>query len=325
MKNLNEQINKMKSIMGLSEGVGYDTIDLVGGIELIRNRDRSIESEDSYDIIDGVGKNLGFVHIVDRGDYFQVANVNIRVEKTGLGYILYKKLISILSKPLVSDDIMSSKVIGLWDKLVNDGFAERFRVGDGFKYRSVGVNLKNEGVNDGVNEGVGGIEVYHGCDTKISSFVDDFVGGKNATDQEGPGIYFTTSKENAQRYGENIYVATLMPRKLLSEKPSGGSYAELLKLAKMAPEWEDTAQNWDENPSVGIVKAVKDAIQYNENEKDRFLQIWIYFYRNNPRDYVRNCVKLGYDGIVVDRESMYIDEPIKHYIVYNPSIIQVRG
>ena len=177
----------------------------------------------------------------------------------------------------------------------------------------------------GLSEGVGGIEVYHGSDTKISSFVDDFVGGKNATDQEGPGIYFTTSKENAQRYGENIYVATLMPRKLLSEKPSGGSYAELLKLAKMAPEWEDTAQNWDENPSVGIVKAVKDAIQYNENEKDRFLQIWIDFYRNNPRDYVKNCVKLGYDGIVVDRESMYIDEPIKHYIVYNASIIQVRG
>lgn len=170
MKNLNEQINKMKSIMGLSEGVGYDTIDLVGGIELIRNRDRSIESEDSYDIIDGVGKNLGFVHIVDRGDYFQVANVNIRVEKTGLGYILYKKLISILSKPLVSDDIMSSKVIGLWDKLVNDGFAERFRVGDGFKYRSVG--FKSE---IGLNEGVGGIGVYHGSDTKISSFVDDFV------------------------------------------------------------------------------------------------------------------------------------------------------
>ena len=139
MKNVTTDIALRESNgKGLSEGVGYDTIDLVGGIELIRNRDRSIESEDSYDIIDGVGKNLGFVHIVDRGDYFQVANVNIRVEKTGLGYILYKKLISILSKPLVSDDIMSSKVIGLWDKLVNNGFAERFRVGDGFKYRSVG-------------------------------------------------------------------------------------------------------------------------------------------------------------------------------------------
>lgn len=169
-----------------------------------------------------------------------------------------------------------------------------------------------------------GITVYHGSNTKITNFVTDFVGGNNATDQEGPGIYFTTSLDNANRYGEYVHKVILKPRKLLSEKPRGGTSAELLKLAKMAPDWEDTAMNWSENPQVGIVKAVNDAIQYNDNEKDRFLQIWIDFYRNHPVEYVKNCVKLGYDGIVVDRQSLFENDPIKHYIIYNPSIIEIQ-
>ena len=170
----------------------------------------------------------------------------------------------------------------------------------------------------------GEITVYHGTDKEITSFVDDFVGGKNATDQEGPGIYFTTSKENAYRYGKNLYEAILRPRKLLTESPRGGNIPELMKLAKQAPNWGDTAMNWHENPSKGIVEAIQSAFKYNDNEKDRFLQIWIDFYRDSPLDYVRNCVKMGYDGIVVDRESIYINEPIKHYIIYNPQIIQVK-
>jgi hypothetical protein len=178
----------------------------------------------------------------------------------------------------------------------------------------------------GLLENQNPIVVYHGSKTKISSFVDDFVGGKNANDQEGPGIYFTTSESNAERYGEYVHKAILRPRKLLYDKPRGGNVPELLKLAKMAPEWEDSALNWNENPNNGIIKAVNDAFKYNNNEKDRFLQIWVDFYRNNPKEYVRNCVKLGYDGIVVDRESLFDGEySIKHYIVYNTGIIEKVG
>ena len=36
------------------------------------------------------------------------------------------------------------------------------------------------------------IIAYHGTNNKIDKFVTDFVGGQNAMDQEGPGIYFTT-------------------------------------------------------------------------------------------------------------------------------------
>jgi hypothetical protein len=170
-----------------------------------------------------------------------------------------------------------------------------------------------------------GITVYHGSETQITNFVTDFVGGEGATDQEGPGIYFTTSINNAYRYGQYLHTAILKPRKLLTKSAKGGTYAELLKLAKMAPDWKETAQNWDMNPIKGIDIFVKNAIDYNDNQKDRFLQVWVDFYRNHPKKYVENCVKMGYDGIVVDTNSLFEDEPIKHYIIYNPAIIEKVG
>ena len=39
---------------------------------------------------------------------------------------------------------------------------------------------------------------YHGSPSPISKFPDDFVG--NGIDQEGPGIYFTSSSEDAVGY-----------------------------------------------------------------------------------------------------------------------------
>ena len=175
-----------------------------------------------------------------------------------------------------------------------------------------------------IDEALQPITVYHGSNTKITNFVDDFVGGKDANDQEGPGIYFSTSAENANLFGIYVHEAIITPRKLLTQNPRGGTYNELMKLSKMAPEWEDTAQNWSENPNTGIVNAVNDFIKYNDNQKDRFLQVWIDFYRDHPVNYVRKCVKLGYDGIVVDKDTMMEGKPLKHYIIYNPSVIQIK-
>lgn len=138
MNNLNEQITKIRLMMGLSEGIGYDVIDVIDGIRLIKNVDRSIDNEDSYDIIDRSGNNIGFIHLIDKGDHFQIGNVNLKIKRTGLGYKIYKKLISILNKPLISDNILSSMAIGLWEKLVNGGLAEKFK--DQFnniKYKSI--------------------------------------------------------------------------------------------------------------------------------------------------------------------------------------------
>ena len=40
--------------------------------------------------------------------------------------------------------------------------------------------------------------MYHGTNSDIQKFSDEFVGKEEATDQEGPGIYFTTLKEESE-------------------------------------------------------------------------------------------------------------------------------
>jgi len=173
---------------------------------------------------------------------------------------------------------------------------------------------------------------FHGSPTKINSFVDDFVGGKDATDQSGPGIYFTTNKDEAYRYAENgyIYSVEINTGKFLESKEQSESYLrryedDVRKLIMMAPDWEMDAQNWSEDPQTGLDMMVDGFIKYNTNEKDVFLQVWIDVYRGIEVQYVRNMVKLGYSGVFVPSEeisNMFIENAGNHVIVYNPSIIK---
>ena len=167
--------------------------------------------------------------------------------------------------------------------------------------------------------------VYHGSPTEIHNFVDDFVGGKDATDQEGPGIYFTSSPKNARSYGGYLYTVKLSPKKIVSNQDGKSApLKEIEWLIKQAPNWKETAQNWNENPNMGLKIAAKDFIQYNDNPHQQFLQVWIDFYRNNPVEYVRNMTKLGYDAVVINHLNSIItgEEDITHTIVLNPTIIQ---
>lgn len=84
----------------------------------------------------------------------------------------------------------------------------------------------------------------------------------------------------------------------------------------MAPDWETKAQDFAENPIDVVNQMVSGAYDYNE--KDVLLQVCIDFYRNNAVEFVRNCVELGIDGVIVNRV-----DGVKHVIVYNPTIIKV--
>ena len=176
-------------------------------------------------------------------------------------------------------------------------------------------------LNEHLNEIVSGGEyiVYHGTNSDIQKFSDEFVGKEEATDQEGPGIYFTTLKEESEMYGKNLYSVKLTPRKLMDMTPINKNKwrSFTTKMLQSAPDWEDTAQNFHENPKKGLILAVESMMDYNDTEKDLAQQIWYDFYRYTPVDFVRNMVEMGIDGIIVPREKS------NHIIVYNPSIIDV--
>lgn len=168
--------------------------------------------------------------------------------------------------------------------------------------------------------------MYHGTSHDISKFSDDFVGGKDAVDQEGPGIYFTSSLNTAMAYGDKVYKVEISPKKSVSKKENTSApVKELEWLIRQSSDWQDTAMNWHENPNIGIRMALKDMVDYRDNPQDQFTQIWFDFYRHKPIEYVRNMVKLGYDSVIIDGLHDSTDTNIVHIVVLDPSIIKYLG
>ena len=188
--------------------------------------------------------------------------------------------------------------------------------------------LLREGLSN-VNEIVkGDYTVYHGSPNKIAKFTDDFVGRKEATDLNGPGIYFTTSENEARGYagsGGYVYKVKLHVDKLLeSTKVSESALSKLkptvTKLIKMASDWKSTAEDFGYGDAAkGLQQMVNGFVEYNSNEKDVFLQVWIDAYRDEPIDFVRNMVRLGYDGVTIPKE---ITQGGTHIVLYNPNLIE---
>lgn len=170
---------------------------------------------------------------------------------------------------------------------------------------------------------------YHGSPTKIERFVDEFVGGKDATDRHGPGIYFTTKIEETYGYAGRGYVhhVEIANSKFLDSIERSKGYlrkyrGDVKKLIMMAPNWKMDAQNWAANPKEGLNKMVDNFIQYNSNEKDVFLQVWIDVYRGIEVQFVRNMVKLGYGGLLING-GFNSDNGGDHIVVYNPELITI--
>lgn len=163
--------------------------------------------------------------------------------------------------------------------------------------------------------------LYHGTESDIEKFSDEFVGAQEANDAEGPGIYMTTSRKYSMAWGHNIYKVEVSGNFVSRNAPkSVVDKNELIKLIKMQNDWEMDAQDWDQDPEMGVNKAVESAIQYNDDEGEIFQQIWYDFYRYIPKEYVRNMTKLGYDGLVLDAPPDYVGE--KTVLIYNPEIIK---
>jgi len=143
---------------------------------------------------------------------------------------------------------------------------------------------------------------YHGSPNKISKFEDSFVDGEGVTQHHGPGIYFTTSYENARMFGEHIHKVELSGRFIDTDTSIRNvDPKEIMTLMKMSgedeDEWEMEAQNYNENPQKGIQMAVNYAIQVAGDEASAFFSVLNGWYQHTPLRYIRSMTKLGYDGL----------------------------
>jgi len=171
------------------------------------------------------------------------------------------------------------------------------------------------------------IRAYHGSNTNITNFVDDFVGGTGADDADGPGIYFTSQIDNARMFGNVIYVVDLNTRKMITNQPitklnQNELVRNLKKLILMSPDWEGSAQNWNEDPKEGLRLNIESILKYEDVESDAYFTIYNDYYTGTPVKFVKAMVKLGFDGYYVPKPHFDMED-VTHYIIYNPSIIKL--
>lgn len=166
---------------------------------------------------------------------------------------------------------------------------------------------------------------YHGSSHKITKFSDIFVGGKDARDQEGPGIYFTTSYEDAKGYagdGGYVYEVNLTPGKLLSNDKKSDEKTlkpQVIKLIKSSKNWERIALSYGDDSEEGLDGMLWKYIDNSRNDKEVFVTLASEVYKSEPGAYVKNMVKLGYDGVYLPSK-----DGGANIVIYNPKSIKIN-
>ncbi len=160
------------------------------------------------------------------------------------------------------------------------------------------------------------IIAYHGSKNKISKFTDEYVGKGN--DQEGPGIYFSSSENNARGSGPYVTKASLKLNKVVS-RLNPPRRNDIIYMVQHAPDKDDVLQDWAEDPRKAYFM-ILDSIMEKKNAHACFQSVWYELYRKSPTAYVKNMVKLGYDGVIVPRS-----EGVTHYVVFNPKAIEIMN
>lgn len=280
----------------------------------------------SYNILHG-DEIAGEIEVTDRDKYMTLNKIEIKKEHRGMGHadVAIKILLNYANNQnkivtLTPDNIWgaSKDKLKRWYKSL--GFILNSGKNKDFQTRELMYKLPDGQKLTEVTENSGGYMVFHGSDTKVDNFTNEFIGGSEATDQEGPGIYFTSNHDDALPYGNYIHTVRLSPRKLVDESSlEDVSEDEMYNLIKMSPDWETGASNWSEDPESGVYEAISSMKQYSDNEKDLFQQIWYDFFRYYAKEFAQGMVKLGYDGQIIDKPNN-----IKHFIIYNPDIIEIK-
>jgi hypothetical protein len=214
------------------------TIAVKGGNLLVKNENNSSESAQyggiistNYDVVNSEGKKIGNVHIHQNESNYQLSNIRLDRERTGLGTAIYKTLMSSLSKPLVSGEVNNEKSRGLWDKLVKEGLATKTK--EGYEGKLLSPNGKPSNLtpqqhaqvrtpefkawfgdweNDPANaskvvdENGEPLVVYHGSNSPTGepfNVFDNTARSKLSNRTRDDAFWFTSDKEVAEEFGHD--------------------------------------------------------------------------------------------------------------------------
>lgn len=121
-----------------------------------------------------------------------------------------------------------------------------------------------------------------------------------------------------EMYGDYVHEYKVEIKKSVNIKPSKIPTGEILKLIKASPELEDALQNWGEDSNVAFNNAFRHMIDA-DTPFEAFLNVWYDFYKNSPKEFVQEMVKLGYDGVIIPPKSIKTSRQtdVTHLVIYN--------
>jgi hypothetical protein len=127
-----------------------------------------------------------------------------------------------------------------------------------------------------------------------------------------PGLYFTTSKENALHYGSNLTIVKLKPNarimEILIPKPL------VIKILNSHPDLNRTLGDYSENRREAFEMLLESIIDETD-PVERLKAIWGDAQFSNS-EFVSAMVKAGIDGIKVPKD------PYFHYVIYNKEVVE---
>ena len=183
---------------------------------------------------------------------------------------------------------------------------------------------------------------YHGGQCNIEKFTLDFLGTGAGQNQQGPGLYFTSSENNARRYGPCVHKLSLKPTgKVLTDKAGTnrsvprkdiesiilrGQIGNLKTLLEMRQNngIATHLSNYHQNPKLAFKLMVDSIIFGNYNGKQVAQSICEQAFKGEQQQFVNQMRVHGYDMLLVKKNSIGQGGCL-HAIVYNPSIIKDLG
>lgn len=169
---------------------------------------------------------------------------------------------------------------------------------------------------------------YHGSPFTFDRFDIETIG--HGTDQEGPGIYLTTSEDDAYGYSRkglperdgHVYEVRVHPEFHCLPAVGGRlSISKCDKLVRMAPNWRDLLLDWGHESTVANFEAMHQCLLMRPTQREAYQDIWYQFYRYRPVDFARNMVTLGFDGMLIDKP----EKGKQHLVVYNTDRVRIMG
>lgn len=167
---------------------------------------------------------------------------------------------------------------------------------------------------------------YHGRGRKIDGFADSIEHiTKEATNEQGPGIYLTSGPDDARKYGKFIHQVEFRPsgeilRKGDKIKPNDKAKAERL-IKNFADNWKLEAQNYSPNIENGIKTYLRGNVDSAEDRVDFWLDVWYSFFRYDPKSFVKGMSSIGIDGMILPSYGGHGD--FVHAVVYNADALSV--